>query len=110
MAQGSGNSRRIIELTASADSDRFGIYEYTAQQWGPIQAQKYNEFLDEIIGILVEIPELAPLIPDRNQVRVFLARLKDSRSGHRIFFRETPRGILILRILHTSMNWQDHLK
>ena len=103
------NPHRLVEFTTAAFRDQSVIYAYSARQWGESQAEKYLDFLDTVAQALADDPKMAPLVPQRTSIRLFVARWENARDGHRIFFRETDEGILVLRILHTSMKWQDHL-
>ena len=106
---GASQGRRIAVLSEPADRDHAIIYAYTAHQWGVPQAESYLDFLDEVMLRLADQPEMALLVPRKKITRVYTARWAGARDGHRIFFRETEDGILVLRILHTKMNWRDHL-
>lgn len=110
MAQNPGiSATRLIEFSANARRDQISIYDSTAEHWGDEQAVAYANFLLATAQTLADSPTLAPLVPNRPGTRVFVARWKNARQGHRIFFRETPNGILVLRLLHTRMNWSTYL-
>ncbi|RYG59670.1 type II toxin-antitoxin system RelE/ParE family toxin [bacterium] len=98
---------RIVRLAVEAEADLSAIYDYTAQLWGIIQADDYDEFLAGVMQQLAENPEIAPLAPNL-KVRIYVARWKNARQGHRVFFIETTDGITVARILHTAMNWPEH--
>lgn len=77
---------------------------------GICQADRYDEFLQEFMQTLADEPGNAPFLPNlRQKVKVSVARWNNTRYGHRVFFREIPGGIEVLGILHTSMQWEDHL-
>ena len=99
-----------MELAPRADRDRFAIYVYTENQWGTIQAEKYGVFLRNAMQDLADCPKSGRIVPNRENTRVFVARWKNARYGHRVFFRETDRSIMVLRVLHTAMKWQEHLR
>lgn len=103
------DQRRLIELTLSALADLLAIYMYTAQQWGEAQAEEYQGFLNETIQEIADNPEDAPLVQNMRDMRSKVARWKNARQGHRIFYRPTHEGISVLRLLHTAMNWPDHI-
>jgi toxin ParE1/3/4 len=109
MAQNPAARHRLVVFSPEAQADQLSIYDTTADYWGDEQADAYSDFLFAIAQELADAPAMARLVPERSGVRVFVARWKNARQGHRIFYRETPQGITVLRILHTRMNWQEHL-
>lgn len=105
----SGNTPRLILISDDADRDRRTIYSYTMQQWGEAQAQRYSDFLKATMQELANSPDAAPFVQNLDQVRSYTATLPRARQGHRIFYQEVEGGILILRILHTAMNWLERI-
>ena len=103
---------RIVEFSQAAALDFAGIDNATAQQWGDAQAERYIAFLSETFARLAQQPDLGAMVEERLGPLVFLAKYSKRRSthGHRIFYTEIENGILILRILHTAMNWPDVLR
>ena len=103
--------RRVIELSVAAALDFAGIDNATAQQWGDSQAERYISFLRETFERLERTPSLGTPVEARPGFLVFVAKYSVRRSahGHRIFYTEIENGILIVRILHTAMNWPDVL-
>lgn len=110
MAEDTGtSSRRIVIYSPEAERDQLGIFIDTARQWSVAQAKRYSEFLLTTAQQLAEQPAVAPLVPNQEGVRCYVARWKNARGGHRIFFEEIPEGINVIRILHTAMNWEEQL-
>ena len=100
--------RGTVAFSEPADRDQTAIFADTAEQCGTEQAERYLDFLNEVMDRLATAPATAPKAPRLTGVRVYVARWKNARQGHRIFFEETDNGIYIVRILHTAMNWQKH--
>jgi toxin ParE1/3/4 len=92
-----------------ADLDFSATYTYSEQSWGVDQADRYALFLRSRMQELAQHPELGRPISDRPGLYCYVVRWKRARHGHRIVYEETPTGIYILRILHTSMSMPDHL-
>ena len=110
MAEGSKNrSPRVVRLSEDAEADLSAIYGYSAQLWGIPQADKYEEFLAGVMRQLAETPRIAPAAPNLSHVRVYVARWRNARQGHHIFYIETDDGIVVSRILHTAMNWPENI-
>lgn len=111
MAQISRTSpQRVASYSAEARADLADISDQTAEQWGDEQAEAYSDFLLDTVQNLADAPRTAPRVPDLDGVQVYVARWKNARQGHRVFFEETPTGIVVLRILHTAMDWQARLQ
>ena len=102
-------SDRLVVFSPEAEKDQYDVYDSTAEQWGDQQAEAYSLFLLETAQKLANNPTTAPLVPNFDGVRVYTARWKNARQGHRIFFKEIQQGIYVIRILHTRMNWEHYI-
>lgn len=95
---------RQIRKSALAESDFIGIWEYTFQQWGAAQADKYLDELDEGIARLADKPETGA---KRDYVsegyRVLLI------NSHAVYYTIAPSTIYIVRVLHGQMDPDRHL-
>ena len=111
MDDDTGQPDQLVRFTQSALLDLAGIDNATSVMWGIEQAERYLSFLDEVFKVLVRDPKLGMRVEQHKGYRSYTAKYKRRRSthGHRIFYRETEYGILVVRILHTAMNWPDHL-
>ncbi len=111
MEENSRSGIRVIEFSEAAALDFAGIDNATAQQWGDVQAERYIAFLRETFAHLAQESTLGMPVGGRPGFLVFIAKYNRRRSahGHRIFYSEIENGILIIRILHTAMNWPDIL-
>lgn len=105
----SGN--RLIEFADSATIDLASIDNATASTWGEAQADRYLEFLQEVIYDLANHPTNGKPAAQFPGLRTYVAKIRRKRAsnGHRIVYREISGGIRVIRILHTAMQWQDHL-
>lgn len=101
---------RVVTLSSEASRDRLNIYIHTVQKWGKTQADDYRTFLKQTMQSLADNPSIALGVPEFPGVRRCTARWHNARDGHYIFFEETEQGILVIRILHTSMNRHEHLE
>ncbi len=109
-----GRSERIVEFVDDAAIDLVGIAITTQAIWGERQEKLYTDFLKSTFEFLLENPEAGDLIADSVEFagyRVYLAKYRKRRTahGHRIFYRASEGGILVVRILHTAMDWSEHL-
>lgn len=97
-------STPIVKLRPLAESDLADIYRYTHRQWGRSQANAYIRDLHQAFLSLAEHPAAGR---DRSDIKL---ELRSQRQGsHIIFYRAIPTGILIVRILHQSMDTERHL-
>ncbi len=112
MEENPQSSLRVIEFSEAAALDFAGIDNATAQQWGDTQAERYIAFLREIFASLAQEPEMGMRIDSRSGFLMFVAKYSKRRNahGHRIFYTKIENGILVVRILHTAMNWTEILE
>lgn len=111
MEENAPSGIRLIRFTDEARLDLAGIDNATFQQWGEAQAERYLAYLRETFAVLAAEPTLGDPVQDWLDYYVHTAKFRKRRSahGHRIFYREIDGGIRIIRILHTAMNWPEHL-
>jgi toxin ParE1/3/4 len=92
-------------LRPSAETDLEEIWRYTVENWGEKQAERYLNDIRKTLEHAVETPSAGRRVEIGG--RVYRMR----RSGsHQIFYRETPRGIDVLRVLHARMDFARHLR
>ena len=96
--------RRVI-LSPKAKVDLSQIWDYTYDEWGEEQAEKY-------------IRELWVAVEEQSRDLTKSVNISDVRQGYRkvrsgshvIFFKVTKGGILdVVRILHQRMDFDRHL-
>lgn len=68
---------RSIQLSALAERDLIGIWQYSCAQWGEAQPDQYLDALDEGIRLLAAHPELGG---SRDRIR----------HGYRVLFIKSP--------------------
>ena len=79
--------------------------------WGDAQAERYLLFLEITFHELADDPSQGMEIEGRPGIYLYTARYRKGKNapGHRIFYRTVHGGIEIYRVLHTAMQWPDHL-
>jgi plasmid stabilization system protein ParE len=100
---------RLAVLSPKAALDLSANHIYTTEQWDFEQAEKYTEFLKAAIRQLAERPDRGNPVAGRPGTFEHVVEWKRARHGHRIVYQQVPEGIYVLRILHTAMNWPQHL-
>jgi toxin ParE1/3/4 len=86
-------------LSNAADADLDGIYTYSFETFGEVQADAYFLGLRDCLQQLAETPHLGRLA---KLVRPDLYRHED--EGHIVFYLIESDCIFIVRILHRSMD------
>lgn len=91
-------------LTPAAEQDLEAIWMYTAQRWSVAHASRYMDIMTATFTDLSRSPGSAPAC---DHIRPGYRRR--SVEQHMIYFRVTPYGIAIVRILHQRMDAPRHL-
>jgi toxin ParE1/3/4 len=93
-----------IKFTNAARQDLKSIFTYTVRTWGKRQAEQYSAQLKaHMLGISTSTAFSKPVQGSRNN-------LKQSAVGrHIVVFEQTDAQILIVRILHASMDIPRHV-
>ena len=93
------SSFKKLRISAPAKADLTGIGDYTRRQWGAAQKQKYLDQIRDKFKALLETPGLGPPRDDISE------GLRSCPVGkHLIFYRTTDAELLIIRVLHESMD------
>ena len=91
-------------LRPRARRDLVGIWDYTVQPWGRVQAKTYLRALNRAFKTLAKNPELGRRYDDVYEgLRVYPS------GKHLIFYFATEKGIDIVRVLHERMDIPAHL-
>ena len=88
-----------VEITTEANSDLVEIWLYTDEQFGATQADRYLDQLAEAIDRLLVHPELGK---DRSDVKSGYRSIHVNK--HVVFYRVINDGLLVVRVLHDSMD------
>ena len=91
-------------LSPRAQADIEEIWNYTVKQWNANQAEVYLRKIKAAIEAIADGPRLGqPCDEVRAGYRKYPA------GSHLLFYRMTPDGIDIVRILHQRMDFERHL-
>ena len=91
-------------LTKKANADMLAIGRYTIEKWGKAQCAKYLKQLDSTFFELAESPDIGRKCDD-----IRSGYYKYGVGKHLVFYRKVSRGIEIVRILHGSMDIEQHV-
>ena len=93
-----------FRLSLQADADLAGIADYTIEIFGIEQARRYRDGLQAAFQNLADNPLLGQ---SAGHLALQLRRLE--HQSHVIFYMPQDYGVLIVRILHASMEASRHL-
>ena len=94
-----------FKLSVKAKSDFQKIAHYTQKQWGKNKRNQYIKQIDLCFHQLAQNPAIGL---DCNFIKKDY--IKFPQGSHMIYYRKTPNNkILIIRILHKSMDVNLHL-
>ena len=94
---------RAFALTPLAEADLEAIWAYTARQWSVDQAEVYtNDIFDLFEDIAAGKKAGRPALVREGYFKAFVGK-------HTIYFRIQGELIVIIRILHQSMDVERHL-
>ena len=96
---------RKIHVQGLAEIDLLNIWQYTFEEWGEAQADKYLDELDSRMRSLAYNPgKGAKREHVRNAYRVLFV------GSHAIYYTATQTAIHIIRVLHGSMDPDSHFE
>lgn len=90
-------SRKIYILSEIADKDLEDIFDYTVDEFGFDQAEKYLLEIEEIFQNLIINPQIGK---KRDEIKQGLYSFP--KDNHIIFYRILDNHIRIVRVLHGS--------
>ena len=91
-------------LSNKADEDLTEIYSFSYHRFGEARADAYLIALEECFSLLAEQPLLG-----RSIELIRADYLRYEHASHTIFYKRTADGILVIRVLHQSMDPGPHL-
>lgn len=93
------------KLSAAARDDLEGITNYTIDAFGEGQAVSYNAHMHRAAQLVADFPALGmPYVTKSGN-----AFQKFTSGSHTLFYQPSEQGVLIVRILHSQMDFDAHL-
>jgi toxin ParE1/3/4 len=93
-----------LKFSLQALRDLEEIDLYSEARWSLAQADRYLDQVQSHCNLLASNPLLGRIFHRRRP-----GVLRSEVGSHVIFYRQTARGILVLRILHQRMMPENHL-
>lgn len=91
-------------LSPRAQDDLRTIWNYTARNWNPDQADRYVRQITRDIETVAALPTIG-----RSCSEVRPGYFRYPSGSHLIFYRAVASGIAVVRILHARMDADRHL-
>jgi toxin ParE1/3/4 len=95
---------RQVILLRPAEADIDDIWTYSAERWGFEQADHYLDAIEAAMNLLADNPMLG-----RSCDEVLPSFRRKTSGSHVIFYMAIESGIEVARILHVSMDYDQHL-
>lgn len=92
-----------LNFSPAAARDIAAIWDYSAETWGMDQADRYVDDIRDACMALANGERAG------RKVDLQDSYLKYPVGRHLVFFRQTPPGITVIRVLHQSMDTERHL-
>lgn len=92
------------EFAAAAEADLADIVDYTRHKWDTAQAIKYIDGLESLAQSLAEASTLGKACDD-----LFTGLRAFPYQSHVLYYLTQPHGIIVVRVLHKSMNVNLHI-
>lgn len=93
-----------VTVSRLAGGDLGDIADYTIETFGIEQARRYRDGLDACFQMLAATPLIGRDAGDLAEgLRSY------PHQSHVVFYRQTESGVLIVRVLHRSMDFERHL-
>lgn len=94
--------KRLV-FTPAARGDLRGIWRYSAERWGPDQADAYTDAIEDACRFVAGSVSIGKPIVSRRGYRKWIVR------SHVLYLREFSDRIEVIRILHVRQDPDIHL-
>lgn len=94
-----------LELTQAAAVDLEEIFEHSLAHFGFDQTERYVDSLKNCLALLASNPQLG-----RNASDIRPGYFRFPHESHVVFYQTIDDGILVVRLLHSSMDTARHLE
>jgi len=94
---------KALAFSPAAEADIEGIWDYSADNWGPDQADRYTDEIRDACRTLASGGKRGRVVDVRS------GYLKLSTGSHMIYFRDHGDRLEIMRVLHGRQDVDRHL-
>jgi toxin ParE1/3/4 len=103
-------SQRLATYSPQAADDLAINHTYTAQKWGYEQAERYTEFLKVAALRAARNPQQGRPLEERPGFFSIFVKWPKAKHGHYVIYKPLETGAYVVRILHSTMNFPEHLE
>lgn len=96
-------SRKLVKDNA-AEEDLIGIWNYSYENWGEVQADRYLDTIEIAVKKIIDVPDHGE---QRNWLRQGYWSLRVEH--HIVFYTFTDKEVRIRRVLHEVMDVKRHI-
>lgn len=93
-----------LRLTPRARADIDGIWNYTVETWNIDQAEAYVRAINQALSLLRTNPRLG-----RSATDIGHDLFRFPVASHVVYYRPSPDALVVIRVLHKSMDVEQHL-
>ena len=97
-------SAKQVQIRPRAYEDIEQIYRYSVTHWGEARADLYIYELNDAFDALAENPNVG-----RNCAFIRPNLFSFTVVSHVVFYKPTPTGIAVIRVLHKSVDHRRHV-
>lgn len=94
---------KALAFTPAAEADLGGIWDYSAENWEPDQADRYTDEIRDACHALAAGRKRGSAVDVRPGYR------KLSTGSHMIYFQDLGDRLVIVRVLHGRQDVERHL-
>ncbi|WP_155746815.1 type II toxin-antitoxin system RelE/ParE family toxin [Scytonema sp. UIC 10036] len=96
-----------LDLRPQARSDIKSILKYTTQRWGAQQRGRYKTLIERCLDSITANP--LPRSRKEESIEGYYRRHVGGKGRHFVYYRLLEDSVLVVRILHDSMDVERHL-
>jgi toxin ParE1/3/4 len=94
-----------LVISPLGTDDLRGIWAYTRETWDEEQAERYVRSIHAAMARLATVPKLG-----NRASKIRKGYSKYPVGSHVIFFKRTKAEVIVIRVLHQSMDFKRHIK
>ena len=94
---------KTLTFSPAAAADIENIWDYSAEHWGPDQADRYTDELRDACLALARGDRQGRRVPERE------GYLKYATGSHMIYFRDQGERLEVIRILNQAQDPERHV-
>jgi toxin ParE1/3/4 len=94
------------KLSIPAAKDIEHILQYTLENWGQLQFERYYRLIEDTLNEIGINPDCRHC---QSRDELFVGCLSRSFGKHIVFYRKNMGGVEVVRILHQKMDHRRHL-